>query len=258
MTTTLITGASSGIGQQLAKLFAADRDDLVLVARSEDKLRQLASDLSQKHDIKTHVIVADLSLPDAATQLASEIDQRGLQIDTLVNNAGFGDLGKFADLDPKRQHNMMMVNIVALTDLTRLLLPGMIQRGTGGILNVGSVAAYQAGPYMSVYYATKAYVLSFTQGLRQELTGTGVHVTLLAPGATETGFGEDSGMGKLKMFADSAMASDAVAAAGHAAYRKNEPIIIPGWKNRLLIGMTHFVPGRFKAKAVGNMQKPQA
>lgn len=261
MATTLITGASSGIGEQLAMLFAADGDDVVLVARSEDKLKTLAERLTVQHGITANVIVSDLAKPDAAQVLLAEIQRRNLQIDTLVNNAGFGDLGDFWQLDSDRQHDMMMVNIVALTDLTRSLLPGMIQRAQSsctpaGVLNVGSIAGYLSGPYMSVYYATKAYVLSITTALQSELRGTGVTVTLLAPGATKTGFGEDSGMGELKMFADAAMDVQAVAAAGHRAYRAGDAVTIPGWKNRLLVRATHFIPRRLKAKVIANIQRP--
>lgn len=147
-----------------------------------------------------------------------------------------------------------MVNILALTRLTRKLLPAMLQRRTGGVLNVGSIAAYQAGPNMTVYYASKAYVLSFTEGLREELAGTGLHVTCLEPGATETGFGEDSGMGKLGIFTSQAMSAAAVAKAGYVGYRKNTDVVIPGWKNRLLVTSVGFLPRFATRKMVGKMQ----
>ncbi|TWT89299.1 SDR family NAD(P)-dependent oxidoreductase [Neorhodopirellula pilleata] len=255
MPTTLITGASSGIGLELAKLFAAGGDDVVLVARREDELERLADDLRSQHKIKATVVPVDLSQPGATDDLVNALAERDLVIDHLVNNAGFGALGKFADLSADRQTSMVMVNIVALTRLTRLLLPGMIERGRGGVLNVGSIAAYQAGPNMSVYYATKAYVLSFTEGLREELAGTGVNVSLLAPGPTETGFGDDSGMGKFDFFAAAAMPAAAVAKAGYDGYQNKEDIIIPGWRNRLMVTGVGFLPRFATRKLVGKIQK---
>ncbi len=254
MSTTLITGASSGIGLELAHLFAADGDDIVLVARSEEKLNTLAGELRTKHQVKATVIVQDLAKPNAVQQLCESLAQHSINVDTLVNNAGFGALGDFAELADERQADMLMVNVVALTRLTRKLLPGMIQRNRGGILNVGSIAGYQAGPHMSVYYATKAYVMSFTEGLREELKDTELHVTLLAPGATETGFGEDSGMGMLDMFSSQAMSSKAVAKAGHEGYRNDQDVVIPGWKNRLMVASTAFLPRFVTRKLVGKMQ----
>ncbi len=255
MPTTLITGASSGIGWELAKQFAGGGDDVVLVARSEDKLNNLASQLRDEHGIMATVIPKDLALPAAADELWQKLQEKSIEVDTLVNNAGFGALGKFAELDIDRQTNMLMVNVVALTRLTRLLLPGMLQRGTGGVLNVGSIAAYQAGPNMSVYYASKAYVLSFTEGLREEVAGSGVHITCLEPGATETGFGDDSGMGKLDMFSSAISSAETVAKTGYIGYRSNEDIVIPGWKNRLMVTSVSFLPRFITRKLVAKLQR---
>jgi len=254
MTTTLITGASSGIGLELAKQFAAGGDDLVLTARSEDKLNELAKELLQSHKVTVTVITCDLSKVDEVDRLYDRIRDSGIEIDTVVNNAGFGALGKFSELSVDRQTDMLMVNVVALTRLTRKLLPAMLQRRTGGVLNVGSIAAYQAGPNMAVYYASKAYVLSFTEGLREELVGTGLHVTCLEPGATETGFGQDSGMGKLGMFSSHAMSAAAVAEAGYQGYRRNADVIIPGWRNRLMVTGVGFLPRFATRKIVGKIQ----
>lgn len=254
MPTTLITGASSGIGLELAKQFAAGGDAVVLTARSEEKLNKIAVDLQKAHNITAIVIRSDLSKLHQVDWLCDRLNDRGIQIDTIVNNAGFGALGKFAELSIDRQTDMLMVNVVALTRLTRKLLPAMLQRKTGGILNVGSIAAYQAGPNMAVYYASKAYVLSFTEGLREELVGTGLHVTCLEPGATETGFGDDSGMGKLNMFASQTMSAAAVAKAGYEGYRKNADVIIPGWKNRLIVTSIGFLPRFATRKMVGKIQ----
>jgi uncharacterized protein len=254
MPTTLITGASSGIGFELAKQFAAGGDNVVLTARREDKLKTLARELEQLHNISAIVYRSDLSKLHQVDWLCDRLQYDGIEIDTVVNNAGFGALGKFAELSTDRQTDMLMVNVIALTRLTRRLLPAMLQRRTGGILNVGSIAAYQAGPNMAVYYASKAYVLSFTEGLREELMGTGLHVTCLEPGATATGFGDDSGMSKLDMFRSQLMPVAAVAKAGYEGYRRNADVIIPGWKNRLLVSSIGFLPRFATRKLVGKMQ----
>ncbi len=253
--TILITGASSGIGRELSLEFARGGDDVVLVARSEEKLIELAEQIRRDHGVTANVICSDLSQTTSVDQLCQQLQDRNIHVDTLVNNAGFGALGKFAELPIDRQTDMLMVNVVALTRLTRALLPAMLRKGTGGILNVGSIAAYQAGPNMSVYYASKAYVLSFTEGLREELAGTGLHVTCLEPGATKSNFGSDSGMGKLDMFSSSAMSSEAVANAGYRGYKNNEDIVIPGWRNRLLVTSVGFLPRFATRKLVGKMQR---
>ena len=252
--TVLVTGASSGIGKELAIQFAKGGDNVVLVARSEGKLQQLAEQIRKDHSVDATVIPSDLATTSGVDQLCEQLRERAIHVDTLVNNAGFGALGKFAELPTDRQTDMLMVNVVALTRLTRALLPAMLQRGRGGVLNVGSIAAYQAGPYMSVYYASKAYVLSFTEGLREELAGTGLHVTCLEPGPTESNFGDDSGMGKLDMFSSSAMSSRAVAKAGYRGYCDNDTIVIPGWKNRLMVASTRLIPRFATRKLVGKMQ----
>lgn len=254
MATALITGASSGIGLEFAKLFANDGDDVVLVARNESQLNSLADQIRSDYSIAATVIPCDLSKPGSTDALVQSLNERSLQVDTLVNNAGFGALGRFAELSADRQTDMVMLNVVALTRLTRLLLPAMIKNDRGGILNVGSTAAYQAGPNMSVYYATKAYVLSLTEGLREELGGTGVTVTLLAPGPTETGFGKDSGMGKFEFFKSASMSAKDVASAGFEGYRSNEDVVIPGWRNRLMVTGVGFLPRFATRKIVGKLQ----
>ena len=180
--TALITGASSGIGLDLARLFAKDGHDVVLVARSEGKLREIAAELERDFGMTAHVIVADLAKPDAPQTLVAQLP---VDVDVLVNNAGFGVLGPFVETDLAKELEMIQVNVVALTHLTKLLLPPMVARRRGRVLNVASTAAFQPGPLMAVYYATKAYVLSFSEAIADELRDSGVTVTALCPGPTE-------------------------------------------------------------------------
>ena len=243
--TTLITGASSGIGLELAKLFASNKQHVVLVARSTEKLNALAEQLRSEHHIQAHVIACDLATTGASEQLVKQLNQTSLQIDYLVNNAGFGAVGNVADLPLQRQSSMIQVNVMALTELTRLLLPGMIEKGRGGVLNVASTAAFQAGPGMAVYYATKAFVLSFTEALHEELRGTSIHVSCLAPGATATGFGKDSGMEASRLFRLGAMDARQVALAGYRGLMRNQAIIVPGWTNKVGALSTRFTPLAF-------------
>src|SRR5258708_27058245 len=184
--TVLIPGASSGIGLDLARVFADKKFDLLLTARTETKLRELARELEKQHKIEAHVIVADLALPDGSHRIFSEIVRLGLPIDNLVHNAGFGAYGEFKDIRLQQELDMIQVNITALPHLTNLALPQMIKRERGRIMNVASTAAFQPGPLMTVYYATKAYVLSFSEALANEVMPYGVTVTCLCPGATST------------------------------------------------------------------------
>lgn len=231
--TVLITGPSSGIGQELARLFAADGSDLILVARSEGKLKELASELKGKYGTDCRVLPKDLTDPASPQAIHDELTQDGVQVDVVVNNAGFGSAGKMIDLEPQRQLDMLQVNVVALTHLTRLFAPGMAGRRRGGILNVGSTAAFQPGPNLAVYYATKAYVLSFSEAVAEELGNQGVSVTCLCPGPTITGFGEDSGMSSSLVFRMNAMELGPVAQAGYDGFRSRKAIVVPGLTNRL-------------------------
>ena len=186
--TVLITGASSGIGRELARLYASDGAGLVLIARSEDKLRQLADELCANYGAGAQVVPTDLSRPASPREIVEALAQRHIDVDVLVNNAGFGARGSVAEIGVERQLEMIEVNVAALTQLTALLLPGMLERRRGAILNVASTAAFQPGPNWAVYCATKAYVLSFTEALAEEVRGSGVRVSCLAPGPTDTGF----------------------------------------------------------------------
>ncbi len=198
--TALVTGASSGIGEDLARLFAADGHNLVLVARGGERLHALAGELRDRKRIAASVIVADLSDPASPDRIARELVENGQQIDVLVNNAGFGQYGMFAKVDPVELGRLLQVNVSALTLLTRLLLPGMLSRRSGRVLNVASTAAFQPGPLMAPYYASKAYVLSLSEALAEETRGTGVTVTCLCPGPTTTRFQARAGMQKSKLF----------------------------------------------------------
>ncbi len=242
--TVLITGASSGIGLELARCFAADGCRLILLARNTAALEALAGELRQAHKIDAHVLTADLSRPETPARVLKELQGRGLAVDILVNNAGFGAQGAFAGLPLQRQLEMIQVNILALTDLTGLFLPGMIERRSGGVLNVGSVAGFLPGPGMAVYYATKAHVLSFTEALAEELTGTGLTVTALCPGPTETNFGKVARGQKSRRLNTPKMTAQAVARHGHHAFRQGKLLAIPGWRNRLLTFLVRITPRR--------------
>ena len=252
--TALITGASSGIGLELAKLFAQSGRNLILVARSKDKLEKLRTDLVEQHNVHIEVIVADLAEIDAAVSLVDEINSRKLVVDILVNNAGFGELGQFGEISLERQMNMVRLNVVTVVQLSRLLLPEMLKRKNGGILNVGSTAAFQPGPNMAVYYATKAFVLSFSEAIHEELRESNIKVVCLSPGPTKTGFGEDSGMSATKVFTSNAMDSESVAKAGFDAYESNRAIVIPGFKNKFGAFLTRLVPRSLTRKLVKGLQ----
>ena len=240
--TVLITGASSGIGLELAKCFAADGCRLVLVARSQAAMNALAEEMRRKNNIETIVLPADLSLANAPRQVFEKLAAQKITVDVLVNNAGFGLHGGFAELPLERQMEIIKVNIMALVELTGLFLPGMIQRKTGGILNVGSVAGFVPGPYMAIYYATKAFVQSFSEALAEEVSGTGVTVNILCPGPTTTNFGNVARGDKTRFVQSKAMSAEAVAQYGYFAFRNKKVIAIPGLKNQTLVFATRVMP----------------
>lgn len=232
--TALITGASSGIGLELAHLFARDGYDLVLVARNPTRLETLARELQSKYEICTMVIVQDLASPAAAEAIVQKISRKPIEIDVLVNNAGTQAYGEFAESSLAEQLAVIQVNTAALVHLTHLLLPGMIRRGHGRILNIGSTGSFAPGPLNAVYCATKAFVVSFSQALGAELAGTGVTVTTLCPGATHTAFAARHGMQDVRVFRY-AMSPVRVAEAGYRAIQKGRPLVVAGFGNQLQV-----------------------
>ena len=223
--TALITGASSGIGAALARIHAAKGGDVVLVARSEVPLNRLKAELERAHGIEATVLVVDLSKADSAATIFAATEAAGIQVDILINNAGFGGHGKFHERDLARDQAMMQVNMVTLTNLTHLYLQGMVARNDGKILHVGSTAGFMPGPMQAVYYATKAYVLSFSQAIAQELSGTNVTSTVLAPGAVATGFVKAGDLDGVDMW-DGAATPESVAQCGYDAMMKGRLVAI--------------------------------
>lgn len=234
MATALITGASSGIGRELAGLLARDGHDVVLVARSELRLQALAEELRAAHGVQATVLPADLAAPSAADEIAAELERRGLEIEVLVNCAGFNVYGAFATTDAERELQMLQVNVVSLTRLTKLLLPAMLRRGSGRILNIGSTGSFAPGPFDAVYCASKAFVLSFTEALAEELEGTGVTATALCPGPTATEFAERAGMTGTPLFRGRVARAAEVAAIGYRAMMRGRRVVVPGLGNMLL------------------------
>lgn len=232
--TALITGASSGIGLELARLFAAEGHDLVLVARNAARMTALADELEAKHGVSVIVIAKDLTVQGAANEIMAELANRELLVDSLVNCAGFNVYGRFDLTDARSELDMLQVNIIALTQLTKLLLPGMMRRGSGRILNVGSTGSFAPGPFDAVYCASKAYVLSFSEALATELEGTGVTVTVLCPGATRTRFAERAQMTGTAMFRGRTADPASVARTGYRAMKAGKRVVIPGVANALM------------------------
>jgi short-subunit dehydrogenase len=254
----LITGASSGLGLDLARLFAADGCNLVLTARREAELATLAAELSARHGVTCHRVCLDLGAPGAPARLLDEaaVATGGANIDVLVNNAGFGLYGRFSEMELPRLMEMVHLNVTTLTDLSRRLLPGMLARRQGGILNVASTAAFQSGPLMAAYYATKAYVLSLSEAIAEEVSGSGVTVTCLCPGPTATGFQATAGISNLQMLKGPFMMTSAeVSRAGHEGFRAGRRVVIPGAMNKLAAQSSRFLPRRLMASIVHKVQE---
>ena len=252
----VVTGASGGIGRAFAELLAADRYDLVLVARREDALRELADSLAARYGTRALVLALDLSGPGASKAVGERVAAEGIEIDILVNNAGFGGLGPFAGRPLDAHLSMIQVNVAALTALTHLFLPGMLARRRGRILNVSSTAAFQPGPFMAVYYATKAYVQSFTEALAAEVQGEGVTVTAFAPGPTRSGFQETAGIGSIPLVAGRALPdSMSVARIGYRAMMHGRRSVVPGLFNRIGAQAYRVLPRRWLTALIGRLQQ---
>ncbi|MGA2244721.1 MAG: SDR family oxidoreductase [Verrucomicrobiota bacterium] len=253
--TVLVTGASSGIGLELARCFAGDQSNLILVARNVAALEMLAGELRSEHEIKVEVIGADLAQGESPQRIYDHLKGRGITVDVLVNNAGFGLHGTFAELPLARQLEIIQVNNAALVALTGLFLPGMIEHRRGGVLNVGSVAGFFPGPRMAIYYASKAFVQSFSEALHEELREVGVSVTNLCPGPTESNFFKVARSYQTRELQTAKMSAAEVAAAGLRAFRRNRCVRIPGLKNRLLVQLTRWAPRGAMRKGVGRYNR---
>jgi short-subunit dehydrogenase len=253
----LITGASSGIGAELAQIHASRKGDLILVARRKDELERLADDLRQKHGVQVKVMVKDLSVNGASKELIDELGALVTEVEVLMNNAGFGGFGNFADRPLEKEQEMIRLNITALTDLTHLVIPHMIKKGRGRILNTASSAGFMPGPLQAVYFATKAYVVSFTQGIHHELKPHGISVTALCPGPVSTGFEKTAGLEGVDLF-KMAVAPSHTAKAGYRGMEKGRMIV---FDQRLLSFSVNwlipFVPRNMVLKMVQKMQTPK-
>jgi len=249
----LITGASQGIGYEFAKLFAADGYHLVLVARDQPRLAQIAADLTARHRVTIKVIARDLASATAAQEIADELQREQIPVSILVNNAGFGVQGPFAEVDLQRHVDLIQVNITSLVQLTHLLLKPMLARREGRILNVASVVAFLPGPFMAMYYASKAFVHSFSCALAQEVAGSGVMVTALYPGLTRTQFQARARLKRAEGFA--MMEADEVARIGYRALMRGKPMVVAGWFNRIGVGLFKVMPSGLMARVAGKINR---
>lgn len=255
--TALVTGASAGIGVDLAECFAKDGYDLILTARSEGALQEVANRLSAAHGVKAHTIAQDLGAYGGGSAVAAKIAEKGLNVDVVVNNAGYGHAGALTSSDLQTQLGMIDLNVRALVELTYLYWDRMIANKRGGILNVASTAAFQPGPLMANYYASKAYVLSFSEAMWEEARGTGVHVSCLCPGPTVSKFRERAGTGKTRLAnASKVMASAPVAREGYNGFKRNKRVVVTGGNNKFIAGVGKYLPRETLLKMVRNVQSP--
>ena len=245
----LVTGASAGLGVEFARQLSKRGHRLVLAARRKERLEEMAAELGN-----ARAAAIDLSRPEAVTKLIADIEGAGEGVDLLINNAGFGLIGRFAELDAKREREMIDLNVGALTDLCRAVAPRMIARKSGGILNVASTAAFQPGPKMAVYFATKAFVLSLSEALHEELKPHGIKVSCLCPGPTRTEFGEVAGFGGNSLFDRVAMRADDVVRQGLNGLDRNRAVVVTGWLNKLGAASTRFAPRPAARKIAGSIK----
>lgn len=252
---TLITGATKGIGFELAKLFSKDKNNLLLVARNEEKLLKLKDILEKENDIKVMTLSIDLTKENEIDILINKINSEEIIIENLVNNAGIGSFGYFDEIDEERDFDLININIFAITKLIKALLPKMKDRKSGGILNVASTAAFVGGPKMSTYYSSKAYVLTLSEALYEECKEHNVKVCCLCPGPVKTNFQSDAGIVKSEKAKKYLMDADIVAKIGYNGFKKGKPIIIPGVKNRIMVNSTKILPRGLIRKIIFNTNK---
>lgn len=255
MKTALITGASSGIGLELARIFAANNCNLVLAARNESAMNELAAELTEKFKIKVKVIAKDLSDKNSPKEIFAELENEKIEIDYLINNAGFGGYGNFHETDWKKEEDMIQVNVIALAELSKLFVKQMVKRNSGRILNVASTAAFQPGPLMSIYYATKAFVLSLSEAMAYELKNTNVTVTCLCPGPTKSNFQKAANITESKLAKGVNATSFEVALCGYNAMMKGKFVAIEGFMNNLLAFVVRFMPRKMVLATVYKIQK---
>ncbi|RYZ20534.1 MAG: SDR family oxidoreductase [Chitinophagaceae bacterium] len=253
----LITGGTSGIGYELARLFAKDGYNLILVARTIEDLHERAGELKNEFSVDVIPVAKDLFAPDAPFELYDDIQGRGLVIDALVNDAGQGQYGLFAESDIRRQLDIIQLNVSSLTALTYLFLKDMIARNSGKILNLASIASQLPGPWQAVYHATKAYVLSFTEAIRSELKESNIHITALQPGATDTDFFNKADMNESKILDQGLSDPAKVAADGYKALMNDDDKVISGAKNKVMVGMSNVIPEDKVADQMKKMQEPK-
>lgn len=250
----LITGATAGIGYELAKLYAKDENNLILVARDEERLKEVKDEL-EFYNIKVYTIALDLSGDNSCEKILDFVNKKNLSVDILINNAGIGSFGYLNEIEMERELKLIDVNIRALTELTKMFLPSMIEQGEGAIMNVASTAAFCAGPKMATYYASKSYVLNFTEALYEELKGSEIKVSCLCPGPVKTNFQEKSGIRKSEAAKKALMTPKEVAEIAYRDFKKGKLIIIPGFKNKLIIKINKLIPRSFSRKIILMMNK---
>ncbi|MBN1688280.1 MAG: SDR family oxidoreductase [Candidatus Omnitrophica bacterium] len=250
----LITGASSGIGCEFAKVFAKNGHSLILTARREERMQELGKKLNNQYGVSVKVFRQDLSQPGSGSELFEKIQREGLEVDILVNNAGYATHGFFPEIDLKRELEEIQLNVTSLTELTKKFSQRMMQRRTGKILNVASTAAFQPGPLMAVYYATKAYVLSFSEAVREELRGSGVTVSVLCPGPTASEFQEKAGIQEMRLLRLGKMSAEKVALAGYHGLKEGKAVIVPGFMNWMIMESVRLGPRALVRKIVHFLQ----
>lgn len=254
----LITGGTGGIGKELGKLFAKSGEELLLVSRDKNELLSTREEMLKIGSPRVEIMAIDLALGGSSKKIYEFCQDKKLQIEVLVNNAGFANSGRFWEIPEGLDENQIMLNVNALVQLTRVFLPAMVKRGSGKILNVASTAAFLPGPFMSVYYASKAFVLAFSLGLAEELEGSGVVVSTLCPGATKTGFAGRAGLLTSKLFGGELMTPEYVAKVGYEGLERGDRVVVTKpMTTWLMFGLTRLLPMSFMARVAASFQKPE-